>query len=264
VWDQLASYGLFPVGIGVSDSHGGPEARWRTGENNFVSWIYAPSASAADLIEGLRRGAVYFGDITLFDGRIDLVSERGARMGEVVVTDRSNARMTIMLSGITPGDRLSIVEQGDEVARPVLASESVAWEHGVELSENEATSMRVGLFGETGAARVFSNAVVFVPEVPEGGIAPGRARVDLQGVQAMGFEEFRLEEAAMDAESLEPVLVLKGRAADGRIEVKVPDARSVLGVEFVDGLSGIWTRSEDGARIREIEGAGAVRVVLSR
>src|SRR5262249_43344870 len=88
VWDELGRRGLFLVGTGVSDSHGGTEQRWRTAPNNFLSWIYARSPEKADLIEGMRAARVFFGDIVLFDGSVDLVSGRGHRMGRIVVTDR--------------------------------------------------------------------------------------------------------------------------------------------------------------------------------
>ena len=40
VWDRLADAGLRPVGIGVSDSHGGVGS-WSSDPHNFVPWIFA-------------------------------------------------------------------------------------------------------------------------------------------------------------------------------------------------------------------------------
>ena len=174
VWDELAKQGLFPVGVGVSDSHGGGDQRWRTSPNNFVTWIYAASPSATDLIEGLRSGAVFFGDLTRFDGTVDLVTADGARMGQIVVTDRDVERVAISVRGLEAGDELIVVESGEMVMRHVVKNSTVALEHDIALAAEGSTTVRIEVRDQGGVAKVFSNPLIFVRQVPEGGIVTSR------------------------------------------------------------------------------------------
>ena len=79
VWDALSSAGIDVVGNGISDTHGSV-AGWYNG-NNFVSWVWAHSASMADIIDGFRRGDVFFGDPVQFKGTLTLTTDDGHRMG---------------------------------------------------------------------------------------------------------------------------------------------------------------------------------------
>lgn len=61
LWDLALANGIHLVGNGTSDSHGGV---WGPDmiPSPFASWVWARSTSAADLIDGMRRGHVAFGD----------------------------------------------------------------------------------------------------------------------------------------------------------------------------------------------------------
>ncbi|MEW6267683.1 MAG: hypothetical protein AB1689_00130, partial [Thermodesulfobacteriota bacterium] len=168
VWDELARRGLFLVGTGVSDSHGGPEQRWRTDANNFVSWIYARSPDKADLLDGLRAGRVFFGDLVLFDGTLDLTTARGARMGQIVVTDRASEELTVRLDGLAPGDEVRLLVSGVEVARWTASSPALVATQAVALDATRPTVARVEVHAADGAAKVFSNPITFVREEPAG------------------------------------------------------------------------------------------------
>jgi hypothetical protein len=163
VWDQLALTGLRLVGIGVSDSHGGPEERWRSAPNNFVSWVEAASPSKRDLIEGLRAGRVFFGDIVLFDGVVDLSTPDGARMGETVVTTGSTAQVVLEADGLAAGDRIHVVEGGGRTATHVAAGAQFRADHTVDLSNlgDGGGFVRFEVYDENGRAKVFSNPIYF-------------------------------------------------------------------------------------------------------
>jgi hypothetical protein len=168
VWDELAQRGLFVVGTGVSDSHGGPGQRWRTDANNFVSWIYARSPDKADLIEGLRAGRVFFGDLVRFDGTVDLTTARGARMGQIVVTDAPHEDVTVRIEGLVARDHVRLVVSGREEGRWRVASSSFAQTRTVMLDPTQPTVVRVEVDGRDGTAKVLSNPITFVRQEPPG------------------------------------------------------------------------------------------------
>src|SRR5262249_5440956 len=112
VWDQLALAGMPFVGVGVSDSHGGPRQRWRTSPNNFLSWIWARAPTKPDLLARMRAGRIFFGDITLFSGSVALTTARGWRMGQIVISDREAEDLAIAIRGVASGDAVRVVQTG--------------------------------------------------------------------------------------------------------------------------------------------------------
>lgn len=177
VWDQLALSGLFLVGTGVSDSHGGPSQRWRTDQNNFVSWIYARSPAKEDLIAGLRAGRVFFGDIVLFDGTLDLTTARGARMGQIVVRapEIASEQVEVKIDGLAAGDSVRLLVSGEEVARWTAEGAPLTHTHDVALDPTRPTVVRVEAYAADGTAKVLSNPITFVREEPPAGIPAARA-----------------------------------------------------------------------------------------
>lgn len=116
LWDELAKRSVFLVGTGVSDSHSMALHTEADNPNNFVTWVYSASDSKRDLIEGMRKGRAYFGDITKFGPgltpRLDLTTYSGWRMGRIVVTDRSRARVIVRANGLDANDELRMVLSG--------------------------------------------------------------------------------------------------------------------------------------------------------
>ncbi len=163
LWDGLSRAGRRVVGIGVSDSHGGPTQRWRSAENNFVSWIWADSPDRADLIEGLRAGRVFFGDLVLFDGSMDLRTADGARMGDRVLTADPRGEVGVEIDGLVPGDRLTVVESGARVAEHVAEGRRLSVRHAFDLPAGEHGFVRVELHDAAGRAKAFSNPIWLSP-----------------------------------------------------------------------------------------------------
>ena len=162
LWDHAALAGLRLVGIGVSDSHGGDEYRWRGAPNNFVSWIYAASPEKRDLIAGLRAGRVFFGDIERFDGALDLCLETGEVMGASVAGSRGEVLVTLSATGTRPGQRLVVVESGVRGASYAVEGAELRREHRLVLPADGPAFVRTELHDETGAIAI-SNPIHFLP-----------------------------------------------------------------------------------------------------
>jgi len=151
LWDQAALAGLRLVGTGTSDSHGGAENRWRGSPNNFVSWIWAEKPDKQHLIEGLRRGRVFFGDLERFDGELDLVAEVGARMGSTVRTGEPVMRVQLIARGLKGDERIVVVESGKRTS--TYPAEGPSFERWIELRlpDTGPAFARFEVHDETGA-----------------------------------------------------------------------------------------------------------------
>jgi len=161
LWDHAALAGLRLVGVGVSDSHGGKENRWRGTPNNFVSWIYADAPTKHDLLAGLRAGRVFFGDIERFDGTLDLVLDSGERMGATVTGTRAEAVVTLLATGTRAGERVVVVESGERRADYPVDGPDFHKEHRVVLPASGPAFVRIELHDESGAIAL-SNPIHFL------------------------------------------------------------------------------------------------------
>ncbi len=259
VWDRLAAQGLHLVGTGVSDSHGGDDQRWRTGKNNFLSWIYAPSPSKADLIEGLRAGRVFFGDLVRFHGTLDLTAPRGFRMGQIVLSDRAAEQLAIDVRGLEPGDAVRVVESGEVTRSLPFAGPDVVETHAVRLHAELPTVVRFDVVGSDGGAKVLSNPITFVRRAPEEGIRAARAGLDVAGVVSRRVAGFTLLGAEARTQASARWLEIRGRGADGTLELDLADFGPPETVEL-DGLTGTWSWTEPILRLDGLTGEGAVRI----
>ena len=271
-WDRLALDGaLRPVGVGVSDHHGGPE-RARTMANNFVTWIWAAEPSKRELIEGLRAGRAFFGDPGEFDGTLELRTARGHRMGQIVLSDRNSAELEIAIDGLEATDRVIVVESG-ELAR-FLDVEGPAFRSVQSLAlPPQGGFVRVESFARDGTALVFSNPIHYVREVPEGGLDPARGAIDVGGVRSVTLGDLRLREVRPVSGAGWRGVRLAGSAEGGTLvlETEVPGSAGAgnpppggteLEVEL-KGMEGSVERGPGGrVTVRGLRGSG--RVVLKR
>ena len=111
LWDALSGAGIVITGVGVSDSHDA-EVGWSEGPNNFITWIHADSMDEEDLLEGLLRGRAFFGDPTRFDGRMDIETAAGGRMGEVLSVTPGPQRLTLRAEGLREGQWVRVIVDG--------------------------------------------------------------------------------------------------------------------------------------------------------
>ncbi len=175
VWDQLSARRIFLTAIGSSDSHDQNEG-WTDG-NNFVTWIWARSPRAEDLIDGLRQGRAFLGDSTRFRGSLDLETEGGLPMGRVVVTDRSHHDLRLRLTDLPENTRVRWIVHGQEARRS--SPPGGDFEGSLQVDTREYRFVRVEVWqGERGLA--FSNCLYFVP-ASEGGAPETHRTVTLTG-----------------------------------------------------------------------------------
>lgn len=257
VWDRLAEHGLFLVGTGVSDTHGGPRQRWRTSENNFVSWIYARSPAKADLLEGLRAGRVYFGDRVLFDGTLDLTAGRGARMGRIVLSDRPNDEVRVTIDGLDPGDVVHVIASGETVASSAVPGSRYDERFSVTLADALPTTVRIRVDGADGGVKVLSNPITFVRSAPPAGLPAARAALDVGGIASWKIERFTVTGAR--ALGRDAGVEIRGRGDSGRLELVCASAADEASVEL-EGLSGTWSREAPGLVVSGLTGDGTILV----
>ena len=173
LWDQLARAGNFLVGIGVSDAHAAGARE--DAANDMISWIYAPAPTKPALLEGLRRGRVYFGDPDHFEGSLDLVTSQGFRMGSVVVSEAASERVTVIARGLRPGDLVRVA--GTWADAPELTAAGTELERELELPLDEPVELiRLEVHSTAGQPAAFSNPIVFVrdPALASGLAGSGR------------------------------------------------------------------------------------------
>jgi hypothetical protein len=108
IWDILTANGLFLVGNGVTDTHGG---LWSSTmlPNAFTTWVYSTGSEASSLIDGLREGHAYFGNIFLWDGTFAL-KVGDARMGDRVEFGADSAPLTFQFEPWPDNIKLFLVQ----------------------------------------------------------------------------------------------------------------------------------------------------------
>jgi hypothetical protein len=160
VWDALSAAGVDVVGNGISDTHGSVNG-WYDG-NNFVSWVWTRSASMADIVDGFRRGDVFFGDPAQFKGTLTLTTNDGHRMGSVVVTRKPEHFVNVTIEGLPPGARVRMVMNG-QVGTEDTPSRSL-FEKRVRVDTSTQAFVRVEAYTAEGRPLVFSNPIYFRTE----------------------------------------------------------------------------------------------------
>lgn len=159
LWDGLSRAGIPLVGIGVSDSHDA-DVGWSEGPNNFITWIHADSVAEPDLLAGLRAGRAFFGDPTLFDGVLDLVSEAGARMGDVVAVDVGPQVVEVRADGLRAGQSVRVIQDGEVLAVHAAGQTTLRARHTLGVTRPTFVRIEVVADGEPVA---LSNPIHFIP-----------------------------------------------------------------------------------------------------
>jgi hypothetical protein len=157
VWDALSAVGVDVVGNGISDTHSSTGG-WYDG-NNFISWVWARSPSMADIVDGFRRGDVYFGDPWRFKGRLTLTTDDGHRMGSVVVTTKPQHRVNVKIEELPAGARVRLVVNGQ--ARADETSPGSSFEKQIRIETAAPAFVRVEAYTAEGRPLVFSNPIYF-------------------------------------------------------------------------------------------------------
>lgn len=101
VWDACSRAGVFVTGIGVNDNHSG--MGWDTAENNFSTWIYASEPTVGPLSHALKAGRAYFGDLSKYNGDINIRSANGTTMGQAELQADHGNHITVTVSDLPAG-----------------------------------------------------------------------------------------------------------------------------------------------------------------
>lgn len=157
VWDELSKEGVYIAADGVSDTHSS-NGGWFNG-NNFVTWIWARSKSVADLVDGMRRGAMYFGNPVEYKGELRLTTDDGHQMGQIVVTSKPEHNVRIAISKLPAGARIRTVVNG--IYGESFIASGPTFEKTVKAPSAGRNFFRVEAYTSDNRPLVFSNPIYF-------------------------------------------------------------------------------------------------------
>ena len=258
VWDRLARNNFFLVGNGVSDNHGGLADSYQEREDNFVTWIYADSDEKSELIEGLKRGRVFFGDITLVgpDVSVNLTTPQRFKMGQIIVSDKINQQINIRIEGLSNNDTVKIMRNGNRRSTHTTWGTTYNRDIWVTLNNYGVSFWRTEVYSSSGQEKIFSNPIYFVRDVPKDGIQSFKVGIDLGGLFSRDFKNFTLTDAQMDG----TMLTIGGTANNGQVILDVFGCSSQEPVIFY-GLTGNYEFKGDYLIISNINGHGEFTTV---
>ncbi len=300
VWDALTKNQLYLIGVGTSDSHGfGPAGHWLTDTNNFVSWIYAESMDRADILQGLRRGHVYFGDPGLFTfGSISLNTDHRFDMGDIVVTDRTEMTVNISVTGTLPGDEVRVIVDGEPWSSYSADGFFFDTQETIPIQYPLGSFLRVEIYDASGCQRssseqgccsagapdtpfgqafqrlyrsentyrasqcekAFSNPICFTPTVPPGGLPRQRVAVDMGGVFSRMISDFAVYDVTLENNGQSATLRIVGNADNGGIQLDFSQVAPCMPSVQFNGLDGTFDFADSLLTITGINGDGDVAV----
>ncbi len=276
--DELYKSGMMPTGVGVRDTHG-PWGTITTSfwighiENTFDSWAWSASDSPADMLAALASGRVYFGEIMLFDGGMDLTTDDGYRMGHIVLTDKATDRVHLYLEGARVGDELRIVEYGTVVETIPITSASVPHTWDVSIEPTLGTFTRVEVWDPDGvpfvegqSARtevVYSNPLTYVRSLPVEGIPGERAAFDLARMTCHRMGRFRLHNVEVIRQGTTDILRITGAGWNGGgfMDVDLSAVGGVLGVSLT-GITGTWSEVGGVVSLVGLDQSGTIEITV--
>jgi hypothetical protein len=259
VWDELAKAGVYLVGTGVGDSHGLAPGEWVQRINHMISWIYAEGPTAPALVDGLKRGRVFFGDLTEFDGSVDLLTDNGFSMGQIVVTDRLDAVATIFITGLEAGDQVRCIWNGQWTATYTATSDTFTQEVTHSIDGLNGVFLRIELYDPAGNEKAFSNPIYFVRSVPARGLDAFRGGIDLGGTISVSMENVNLTDASYSTQPEQSVLILAGGGNDGTIVLDRTNEPGRDSVHFT-GMTGEWIVQDSILTLSHLSGTGTIEV----
>ena len=254
LWDCLTANARFVTGLGVTDTHG---SAWSIGwvpwqpsalyENNYVTWVWAPSRDEVPLLDALAAGRAWFGDPYRWRGEMELATPDGFPMGRVVLTDKPQHPVVIRVTNLpaTAEVRLrqaEILDDGrsatdvhwlrtETLAAPVVDG---VFRDSIDVDTTVPSFVRIEVENE-GLEWSFSNPLCFVRRVPPRGIDAHRLGASLDAVRITGAAALVLRDAAYSATSGQLTLVLDENTPGlGRLTL---DATSLGAPSWVTGVN---------------------------
>ncbi|HEV2126441.1 MAG TPA: hypothetical protein VGW38_27090, partial [Chloroflexota bacterium] len=179
LWDRLARHGLIVTGTGVSDAHTAKQG-WRVTQTRPVAWvtrIWARSLEESDLLEGLRRGHVFFADPSQFQGDVEITGPGGVEMGDVAITpdDEATPELEARVTGVRPGDLVAWLCNGALVRVATADGEQVIDRYRPTVPVDRLLAIRLQVHRPARATAAFdgiiacSNPVYLANTPPETG-----------------------------------------------------------------------------------------------
>jgi hypothetical protein len=229
-WDRALAAGVTASGVGVTDAHGpGRGNGFMRDENNFGTWVEADPRSRDSLIDGLLSGRLVFGDPLLFTGRITLSVDGAHGPGAVILGPGKARHAEFTLEGVPAGSRLELVMDGAVHASATAGEDGVA--RGTAAVPAPAGSLRAQSWDPRGEPLAFTNAVIFLPDLPPEGLPASRLRAAVAGREVAGEGRFR-----MTSFTLQPYrLAAEGSRGEG-VLILEPAGGSPSTVATTDGV----------------------------
>ncbi len=157
LWDLLAVNGVELCANAASDQHGG--MFWNVA--SMVSWIEASSPTRDNLLDGLRRCRVSFGDLSRFDGVLDL-RLGSVPMGGTHPVQAGTAPLQIILNPLPANTQVKLVQYRMIPGRDLsfmVDHEVVDPSQPVMIDVSEPSVVRVEVWGADGAPIILSNRI---------------------------------------------------------------------------------------------------------
>jgi hypothetical protein len=286
LWDALSGNSIFLTGNGVTDSHGrglhnligwGPSELGLSTINNMCTWLFTEEFSEGGFVRAMKGGRAYFGDPYRFDGTVDIHTRDGFRMGQVVMTDRTEHDVVVEVSGAPTGAQVRVkqCEMRDPpseqyVIATVLREEILdaqvvdgAFADSITVDASIPSFLRVEVRDAEGKELVFSNPIFFVHDVPSGGVAAQRAAGRWEDLRLFRAEHFHLRNAEYAADPR--ILTLEGDelmidcGASGEPDLITGASSSVFsaGILTLTGFSGAGSEVSIGWGVTAATGPGA-------
>ncbi len=174
VWDALSQAGVIITGEGASDQHF--QTNWGADDNNFVTWVPAASETEEDLLWNLKRGAVYFGDPTHFEGGAvevrfgDPIAQ--ADQGQVVIGAVSLRDVTFQISSVQEGWKIRLVENGSPTEE-IISQEAGPFAASFPVVPLGGNVVRMEVLSAEDDPVLFTNPIYYLDTDP-GNIPPER------------------------------------------------------------------------------------------
>ena len=161
LWDLLGVNGLQLCATSTSDAHGAPF----TLNHAMVAWINAASPSRDDLMTGLRSCRVFFGDLRLFDGALDL-RLGSTPMGSVYPTRPGMQPLHITVDPLPAGAQVKLVQQRLQPGNTLIHlvdHQIVDPAQPVMIDVSQPSQVRVEVWSANGQMMAFSNRILIQP-----------------------------------------------------------------------------------------------------
>jgi hypothetical protein len=169
VYDAAARNGVFFTALGSSDDHDAID--WATNEEHFVSHVWSPSKSRADLLRALSAGAAWFTDLVSFRGVLDLRVAGVSYMGAVLV-GTSAVKVDVSATKLPKGAKLEIVT--GQLGTGLTPSTKVTT--GRQTTVRPGTYVRTQVRLKNGKIAGVSNPLWLLEKAPAAPIPPARRR----------------------------------------------------------------------------------------